>query len=116
MPKTKAPRINYQTFWRQVTNDGKRVCALAGVRSLCQGPKDAHHHLPKQKIDWQLDGKHGYRSIAAKQDVRNGVTLCRLHHDMVHQAINPVPCPEPELYAFFLIEHGLRDRRRVEAA
>jgi hypothetical protein len=107
---------NYRNFWRRVTNDGKQVCALAGVRSLCWGPKDAHHYFPKQRIDWRLDGKRGYRSIAAKQDVRNGVCLCRLHHDMVHQAINPISCPEPELYGLFLVEHGLHDHRRAKEA
>ena len=107
----KRRRLSYQTFWRTVTHDGRKGCRLAGARGPCEGPKDAHHYFPKQRIDWALDGRYGPRAIAAKTDVRNGVCLCRRHHDMVHQAIRPIACPAPPFYGLFLAEHGLHDRR-----
>jgi hypothetical protein len=65
---------------------------------------DAHHYFPKRRIDLQLGGKHKPAAIAAKQDVRNGVALCRYHHDAVERGGN---CPRPPLLAFFLSEHDL---------
>lgn len=101
--KRRVPRrINYQGFWRSVTRDGQAVCALWDLD--CDGPIDAHHFFPKRRIDLQLGGKYKPRSILAKQDVRNGVPLCRHHHNEVE---NGRPCPRPELYGFFLADHGL---------
>ena len=95
-------RISYETFWRTVTKDGRCVCALWDVD--CDGPLDAHHFFPKRRIDLQLGGKFKPASIRAKQDVRNGVPLCRFHHEQVEFGR---PCPRPELYGFFLADHGL---------
>jgi len=100
-----------RNFWRTVTNDGRYPCALQNLRKPCDGPIDAHHYLPKARINWQLDGKKGPRATMARGDVRNGICLCRLHHDMVHQAINPAICPAPPFYALFLADHGLHDDR-----
>jgi len=105
-------RINYRAFWRAVTNDGKNRCELAGaVCHRCGGPGcrrchgtgvtpcsktiDAHHFVPKRRL----------RTIQAKQDVRNGVTLCRDHHDLVEQGY--LRSPEPPLLQFFLSEHDV---------
>ena len=99
---------NYQAFWMEVTNTGKRQCALRGVAVDCAGPRDAHHFLFKRKIKLQL----GRAAESALLDVRNGVCLCRRHHDLVHSPVNPLACPPPPDYLAFLADHGLHDSRR----
>jgi hypothetical protein len=91
-----------------VTRDGREPCALRGVKTSCDGPKDAHHYVPKRRIDLMLDGKHGDRSILAKQDSRNGVCLCRGHHELVEAGV--LDSPAPAFLGFFLADHGLTVR------
>ena len=104
--------VDYRLFWREVTQDGRRPCALRGTRChRCEGRGclrceqtgvircshilDAHHFVPKRRL----------HTVAAKQDVRNGVPLCRDHHDLVEQGL--VRCPRPPLLEFFLAEHDI---------
>jgi len=106
--------VNYRQFWREVTNDGRKRCELAGTPChRCQGEGclrcegtgtipcsnviDAHHFVPKRRL----------RTPAAKTDVRNGVCLCRDHHDLVEQGI--LKSPRPPLLELFLAEHGVPD-------
>jgi hypothetical protein len=138
--------IDYQNFWRGVTDDGKLDCALKGspchrcegtgfvpefgvvagevaqlslACSLCHGCGvmkcgrilDAHHYFPKRRIDLKLGGKRKPASIAAKQDVRNGVPLCREHHDLVE--LGAIKAPAPPFYPMFLHDHGLHDANYV---
>jgi hypothetical protein len=111
LKRNRRQTISYERFWRTVTNDGRGPCAMWD--GLCDGPMDAHHYFPKRRIDLQLGGKHKPASIAAKQDVRNGVPLCRYHHDAVERG---QPCPRPELLGFFLAEHGLHEHMRAHDA
>lgn len=117
-------RLDYSNFWREVTQDGKAPCALREARLWrrsavaggrggysfvhvpCSGQIDAHHYVPKRRL----------RTDAAKLDVRNGVPLCRTHHDLVEQAA--LQCPRPPMLSFFLHEHNVTDpaNRRPEAA
>jgi hypothetical protein len=66
---------------------------------------DAHHFLPKRRIKEKL-GKDTEEARQALVDVRNGVPLCRRHHDLVEQGF--IASPEPPTLAFFLADHGLR--------
>lgn len=103
-------RVDYRAFWRAVTNDGKNRCELAGAlchrcagdgcrrcdyhgRTRCSKVIDAHHAVPKRRL----------QTIQAKQDVRNGVCLCRDHHDLVEQGY--LLSPRPPLLDFFLSDH-----------
>lgn len=135
-----ATRPSYENFWRRVTGDGKAPCALAGiscyrchgvgfhsrldagqVRSIscsrCRGTgvmrcspgkPDAHHFIPKRRL--QTD--------RAKVDVRNGVCLCRDHHEMVEQGL--VLSPRPPFLTFFVHDHDVPEhlipRARTAAA
>lgn len=106
MPRDKS-RISYQNFWRVVTNDGKNPCALAyrgGI--VCGGPKDAHHYFPKRRINGKL-GRYSEAARLALTDVRNGVCLCRHHHDAVEALM--LESPRPTQLSFFLLDHGLTD-------
>ena len=104
--------IDYRNFWRVVTRDGSARCALAGtVCHRCGGEGclrcefkgvppcsltlDAHHFVPKRRL----------RTAAAKTDVRNGVPLCRDHHDLVEQRI--LGSPRPPQLEFFLADHDI---------
>lgn len=112
---------DYQQFWRTVTDNGRRLCALVGTPCHrcrgtgvdrhggpclrctagvieCSSILDAHHFVPKRRL----------RTTAAKVDVRNGVCLCRDHHDLVEQGYLRSPRP-PEL-AFFINDHGVEAR------
>jgi hypothetical protein len=110
--KLPAPGISYQAFWRGVTDDGREPCALSG-NGLCDGPKDAHHYIPKRRIDQQLGGKNSPKAALAKLDVRNGVCLCRAHHDAVERRI--LSSPRPILLPFFLADHGLTEYEQLPA-
>jgi hypothetical protein len=118
--RMKKEPINYRAFWRAVTNDGKARCALAdapchrcggtGCRRCVKGKIpcspiiDAHHFVPKRRL----------KTLQAKQDVRNGVCLCRDHHDLVEQ--NFMRSPKPPLLAFFLSDHDVSPNRVPTAA
>jgi predicted restriction endonuclease len=117
----KQERIDYRAFWRHVTNDGKARCALADApchrcggtgcrrchgrgKITCSTVIDAHHFVPKRRLP----------TIQAKQDVRNGVCLCRDHHDLVEQGY--LRSPRPPLLQFFLSEHDVNPDRVPTAA
>jgi hypothetical protein len=112
----------YEEFWRRVTKDGKKPCALrmapcircdgagqmsklgrTGLCLLCRGAGvmkchrkiDAHHFVPKRRLHTE----------AAKTDVRNGVPLCRGHHEMVEQGL--MLAPKPAELVFFLVDHDV---------
>lgn len=112
--RRRRPQISYENFWRTVTSDGTAPCELEGVevRSKetglllvsCGGPVDAHHHFPKRRIFNQL-GRYSEAARLAVTDVRNGVCLCRNHHEAVEGG--GIESPEPGLFHFFLIEHKL---------
>ena len=120
-------KVNYERFWRTVTDNGQRPCALAGTechrcrgtgvnrhgdRCLrceagvieCSKVLDAHHFVPKRRL----------RTVAAKVDVRNGVCLCRDHHDLVEQGY--LRSPRPLLLAFFVADHSVPARDIPDAA
>jgi len=80
------------------------ACNSTGI-IRCKGGKDAHHYYPKRRIDLKLGGKLSPRAIAAKQDVRNGVCLCRRHHDLVEDGL--MESPVPATLSLFCAEHHL---------
>lgn len=51
-------------------------CLYAG--SGCRGPLDAHHIVPRRVLK-----AHGHRE--ATEDPRNGMCLCRRHHELVER-------------------------------
>lgn len=90
----------YRAFWIGVTEGGRRKCVLAQPREKCAGPLDAHHVLPKQRIKREFPsgatvGPDGVlRPVRAVEDAevtldalladaRNGVPVCRRHHDLL---------------------------------
>lgn len=106
-------KVSYQRFWRVVTSDGNGPCALVGAKALdCSNVRDAHHFVPKRRIKFKL-GKDTAAAGAALTDVRNGVCLCRTHHDLVE--VGALESPEPALLAFFIAEHGVPPRERFPA-
>lgn len=90
-------RPGQEGFWRAVTNDGEGPCAMrheGAYAPECDGPMEAHHYLPKRMLD---DDQ--------AQDPRNGVALCRRHHDLVERAV--LYAPRPPQYVQFLLQWGL---------
>jgi len=67
---------------------------------------DAHHFVPKRVIASQLVRRAPL--AAALTDTRNGVALCRHHHDLVEQG--RANSPRPTFLDYFLVEHGLYER------
>jgi hypothetical protein len=73
-----------EAYWQRVTRKGKAACLLAC--GDCDGPVEAHHVVPKQRVKHWL----GFMEIAPEDlwpivwDDRNGVPLCRdRHHHLV---------------------------------
>lgn len=120
-------KLDYSTFWRETTRDGKAPCALAGAdcyrctgtghdhrrnsiclrcggegRIACSSVMDAHHFVPKRLL----------RTDRAKLDVRNGTALCRDHHDLVEQGW--MLSPRPPLLDFFIADHDVPARNVPE--
>lgn len=106
--------ISYKPFWREVTQDGRRQCQLRNATPgfKCGGPLDAHHYIPKRRIDSKLGGKYAVGAIAAKIDSRNGIPLCRRHHDLVERG--DIKSPRPPFLAYFLQDHGLTEREPLK--
>jgi hypothetical protein len=103
-------KVSYQRFWREVTRDGKEDCALAGAAGRpCSNVRDAHHFVPKQRIKLKL-GRGSDACNAALTDVRNGVCLCRTHHDLVE--VGFLESPRPQLLDFFIADHGVHPREK----
>lgn len=105
------PRYTYERFWREVTSDGRALCALDMV-SVCDGPLDAHHFIPKRRIKAIL-GKDTPECQRALLDSRNGVALCRRHHDQVEAG--RLKSPRPPQLPYFISDHGVSEYRRAAA-
>lgn len=70
-----------QRFWYAVTNEGRAPCRFAKGYGRCDGPLDAHHLIPKQRIKREF--RHDDRLVDLIADPRNGIAVCRRHHDML---------------------------------
>lgn len=92
----------------------------------CDGPMDAHHLVSKQRIKrdwphplWFPDGDLP-TTAAVLMDVRNGVIVCRRHHDLLERRlVVPSRAELPEDAVEFAEEVGMGwsiDRDYPEAA
>jgi hypothetical protein len=72
-------------FWAAVTEDGAAECFLYSKH--CRGKLDAHHVFPKRRIKAPTSPipTKELRELACA-DPRNGVPLCRHHHELVESA------------------------------
>lgn len=90
-------------FWAAVMVRADGRCALERLGGCVFAPMDAHHFVLEQRLP----------TLEAKLDPRNGVALCRVHHDAVHSANGPA-CPRPPLLDEFLADHGLLESGRPD--
>jgi hypothetical protein len=63
-------------------------CFLKGVDGNCEGPSDAHHVIRAQLLRTHALTLTNEEKIALVWDPRNGVAVCRRHHDLIH-GLNP---------------------------
>lgn len=109
-----------QTFWRIVTDDGRNPCAMKGMMTRSGQPKrcspliDAHHFVPKRRLKLNLGYRDPERLDRALGDTRNGVALCRDHHDLVEAGALESPAPVQLL--FFLHEFGLTQNPKIASS
>lgn len=91
-------------FWATVTENGVGPCVLAQPfgEGCCQGRAEAHHWVPKQRL----------QNDRQKADPRNGVCLCSFHHQQVEW--RRVDCPRPPELDDFLADHGLLESGRPD--
>jgi hypothetical protein len=100
--------VSYQYFWQVVTGCGRKPCELAGAKCLeCSHIRDAHHYVPKQRIKFKL-GRGTQEAADALTDVRNGVCLCRTHHELVEAGA--LRSPKPAHLDAFIEDHGVAPR------
>ena len=99
--------ITFNPGWPDPRTEDTKTCSLCrGLGSVpCSGVVDAHHYVPKRIIKLKLGGEKNPRCIAALLDVRNGICLCREHHDLVEGL--QVESPVPQMLSFFCAEHEL---------
>lgn len=91
------PRPSLVDFHEAVIARSGGVCALRSQE--CHGRLEAHHAYPKQRLK---------DNPAAYVDPRNGIALCRFHHQAVES--RRVECPRPPEMDGFLADHRLVER------
>lgn len=128
--KRRAPRRRgnaYGLFWSQVTGEGRARCVLRGLGG-CAGPIDAHHVLPQRRIKQAfpfggalaagyvlpvraleaVDPSVAVSLDALLADARNGVPVCRRHHDRIESRRERLPRSlAPEDFDVFLATIGM---------
>ena len=85
------------SFREEVCDNG---CALTDAN--CRGRLEAHHFTPQNRIRRLVVPE---LRIAALTDPRNGVPVCRFHHDQIEW--RRVECPVPPYHDEFLRAYGL---------
>ena len=87
-----------------VTRHGHARCAFAGW-SACDGPLDAHHVIPQRVLKRELPADALPDALA---DPRNGVPVCRRHHDALEcRSLRLAPSQAHEGLRAFAAQHGL---------
>ncbi len=101
--------------WNFSTCVKAKGCALYG-HGECGGPIDAHHMVRKQIIRQRKNLFDDYtRYMVATWDPRNGLPLCRLHHEAITNRITKLPVwAIPEAAWEFAHQYGLTDNLRLE--
>lgn len=94
----------------------KGDCVLKGHAYPCDGALDPHHVIPKQR----LKQRHGLSPAQRRElawDARNGVPVCRRHHELLTNRVMRLPheVVPGEVFAFahdYGLDH-LLDRELV---
>lgn len=104
--------LSLKEFWMAVTDEGTSGCALAYVGG-CYGKLDPHHYIPQQRL--KRCGFDDKTLAAVLTDPRNGVPLCRYHHERVENANDPLETPRPLDLDEFLADYGISEAGRLAA-
>lgn len=81
--------------FRQAVGERDQRCVLCPDYMATRHWFDCHHLIPKQRLDDE-----------AALDGRNGVLLCRRHHDLIEGRRLTIPLERlPEGFAQFLADH-----------
>jgi hypothetical protein len=97
-----------QEFREAVLKRDEHRCLRSGPD--CYGAADAHHVIREQVIQ-KLHGWTKEDRYEIALDPRIGVTVCRFHHDRLHDGSDPLRRAELPLHVLeFVIDHGLEHK------
>jgi hypothetical protein len=107
--------VSRNTFSQKVRKrDGR--CLLAEVHGVCDGALEAHHLIPKQRINhlpiskWPTLSRKEVQRAKRKmrEDARNGMALCSKHHSLVTARMTIIPADLiTEDACMFASQHGI---------